>query len=155
MRRTLLAGLAIAALALVARARVASAQTVDGAQCGNGDIATVGNACTTSDGGAGTCFAEMCSMVDDGGTDLGPCALCYAPGEEPPGDGGAIVVISTTTTTSSDDGGCRVGGVGSYPASYAGCVLLVGALASCAVRRNRPRAVPPCARRDREDGGDR
>jgi hypothetical protein len=135
VRRALFLGLL---LATVGAGRVASAQTVNGAQCADGDVSAVGEACTTSDGGAGTCFSEMCSIVVDGGTSLGPCALCYAAGQEPPGDGGAIVVISTTTTTSTDDGGCRVASDRSgQPTTHGGGVLLAGALVTFLARKRR------------------
>ncbi len=150
MRRVILIGILAA---LVGAARVASAQTVNGAQCADGDITAIGETCTTSDGGAGRCFSEMCSVVVDGGTSLGPCALCYAPGEEPPGDGGAIVVLSSTTTTSTDDGSCRVAGDGSgRPASYGGGVLLAGATATFLASRGKRRPTRRATRRSRRAG---
>ncbi len=135
MRRALFVGMLVATVGV---GRIAAAQTVNGAQCADGDVSAVGEACTTSDGGVGTCFSEMCSMVVDGGTSLGPCALCYAAGQEPPGDGGAIVVISTTTTSSTDDGGCRVSGDRSdRSVAYGSGVLLAGALVTFLARKRR------------------
>ena len=112
------------------------------AQCDNGDVSAIGTTCTTSDGGAGMCFAEMCSVVDEAGTSLGPCALCYAEGDQPPGDGGAIVVISTTTTTTdTDPGACAVGrgGRGGFDAADAADALVLVVLVCASVRQARQR----------------